>query len=249
MSAGNLGFASGRNSGSFGNRSSNFRSAVNDGQWHSFGNAGGSARFSGGRTPGNFASSGFSSRNGARMDGGWHSFGASRAGNSSFAGSRVGRSTFGSFSNARFASNTRAFGGSRFNSFSGFQGFGNRGFGSGLGWRGNGWRGNGFGFGRPFYGWGGGFFGAGFGWGFGVGWPYWGPGWAFGWDPWLYNPYIYSPWPSYNYYQSYPDTGYNNAPSYDPNPSYDDASRADYSITPTMDPAALHFNINARVGD
>ena len=50
---------------------------------------------------------------------------------------------------------------------------------------------------------------------FGVGWPYWGsywgPGWAFGWDPWWYNPYWYSPWPSYNYYQDYPDIGYNNS--------------------------------------
>ena len=40
-----------------GNRSSNFRSAVHDGRWHSFGNGGGSSRFSGGRSSGNFGGS------------------------------------------------------------------------------------------------------------------------------------------------------------------------------------------------
>jgi hypothetical protein len=85
-----------------------------------------------------------------------------------------------------------------------------------------------------------------------VGWPYWGsywsPGWAYGWDPWWYNPYWYAPWPSYNYYQ-YPDIGYNNAPPYDPDVSNDYDSRASYSIAPNLDPSALHFNVNASVGD
>jgi hypothetical protein len=280
MSGGSRGFESGRNLGSSGNHSSNFHSAINDGQWHSFGNAGSSARSSGGRNPGNFAASGVSAHNGGGSGSGWHSFGPSRAasgggrtspsepirggagfggshfggstlGNSSFAGSHFGRSTFGSFSNARFGSNTHLFGGSHFNSFGGFHGFGNRGFGSGLGWRGNGFGG----FRRYGYGWGGGFFGTGFGWGgwgFGVGWPYWGsywgPGWALGWDPWWYNPYWYAPWPSYNYYRDYPDRVYNNPPPYNPDASYDYDSRASYLITPSLDPEALHFNFKGGAG-
>jgi len=165
-------------------------------------------------------------------------------------------------------SSTHLFGSSRFNSFGGHNGFGNRGFGRGWGWHGNGWRGNryggygwrGYGWNRGYwpgyynYGWGGSFFGAGFGWGwgFGVGWPYWGsywgPGWAFGWDPWWYNPYWYSPWPSYNYYQDYPDIGYNNPPSYAPDALSDYDSSTSYLITPTLDPQALHFNVNVDVG-
>jgi len=85
-----------------------------------------------------------------------------------------------------------------------------------------------------------------------MGWPYWGsywgPGWAFGWDPWWYNPYWYAPWPSYNYYRGYPDGAYNNAPPYDPNASYDDDSRSSYVITPTPDPAALHFDLKGGAG-
>jgi len=195
--------------------------------------------------------------------GGSH-FGGSTFGSSSFAGSHSGHSTFRSFGHARFASSTHLFGGSRFNSFSGYHGFRDRGFGRGWGWHGNGWRGNryggygwrGYGWNRGYwpgyynYGWGGSFFGAGFGWGwgFGVGWPYWGsywgPGWAFGWDPWWYNPYWYSPWPSYNYYQDYPDIGYNNPPSYAPDALSDYDSSSSYLITPTLNPEALHFNVN-----
>jgi hypothetical protein len=80
-----------------------------------------------------------------------------------------------------------------------------------------------------------------------VGWPYWGsywgPGWALGWDPWWYNPFWYAPWPSYNYYQNYPDSAYENAPPYDRDVSYDYDSPARYLITPTLDPEALHFNL------
>ncbi len=178
----------------------------------------------------------------------------------------------GSFGNSRFGSSTHLFGSSRFNSFGGHNGFGNRGFGRSYGWHGNGWHGNGwhgnryggfgwrgYGWNRGYwpgyynYGWGGGFFGAGFGgWGFGVGWPYWGsywgPGWAFGWDPWWYNPYWYSPWPSYNYYQNYPDIGYNNPPSDAPDALSDYDSSSSYLITPTLDPEALHFNVNGNAG-
>src|SRR6266849_2345495 len=41
---------------------------------------------------------------------------------------------------------------------------------------------------------------------------------------------------------------YNNAPPYDPNASYDDDSRASYVITPTPDPAALHFDLKGGAG-
>ncbi len=86
-----------------------------------------------------------------------------------------------------------------------------------------------------------------------MGWPYWGsywgPGWAYGWNPWWYNPYWYAPGPSYNYYQDYPDTGYNTAPPYDPDAVYGDDSQASYSITPSLDPGALHFNIDDGPGD
>ena len=307
MNGQSRGFSSGRNSGSFGNRSfgtrssdnhsfgnrsSNFRSATNDGRWHSFGNAGSSSRFSGGRNSGNFASSGLCAHNGGRSDGGWRSFGPSRGsspgmgsgrisrsgsirsgagfggshfggstfGNSSFAGSRSGHSTFRSFGEfaiqfkyapvwqlalqflwrpprirqpgiwprlglARERLAWERLAGNRY---------------GGFGWRGYGWN-RGFWPGYYNYGWGGGFFGVGFGWGWaGVGWPYWGsywgPGWAFGWDPWWYNPYWYSPWPSYNYYQDYPDIGYDNRPSYAPDALSDYDSSSSYLITPTLDP-------------
>ncbi|MBZ5650999.1 MAG: hypothetical protein LAO18_10995 [Acidobacteriia bacterium] len=95
-------------------------------------------------------------------------------------------------------------------------------------------------------------FGWGWGWGFGVGWPYWGsywgPGWAYGWDPWWYDPYWYAPWPSYNYYQAYPDIGYNSPPSYEPDALSDYDSSSSYLITPTLDPEALHFNVSDDVG-
>ena len=121
-----------------------------------------------------------------------------------------------------------------------------------FGWHGYGWN-RGFWAGYYNYGWGGGFLsGYGWGWGLGVGWPYWGsywePGWAYGWDPWWYNPYWYSPWPSYNYYQDDPDIGYNNPPSYAPDALSDYDSTSSYLITPTLDPEALHFNVNGDTG-
>ena len=84
------------------------------------------------------------------------------------------------------------------------------------------------------------------------GWPYWGsywgPAWAFGWDPWWYDPYWYSPSPSYNYYQAYPDVGYNDAPSYEPDALSDYDSSSSYLITPTLNPEALHFNVSDDAG-
>ena len=67
-------------------------------------------------------------------------------------------------------------------------------------------------------------------------------------DPWWYDPYGYAPGPSYNYYQGYPDTGYNNPPSYGPDPLSDYDSGSSYLITPTLDPEALHFNVNDDAG-
>ena len=81
-----------------------------------------------------------------------------------------------------------------------------------------------------------------------MGWPYWGsywgPGWAYGWDPWWHDPYWYAPWPSYNYYYDYPDVGYNDPPSYQPDALSDYDSSSSYLITPTLDPEALHFNVS-----
>jgi hypothetical protein len=75
-----------------------------------------------------------------------------------------------------------------------------------------------------------------------------GTGLGFRLGPWWYNPYWYSPWPSYNYYQDYPDIGYNNPPSYAPDALSDYDSSTSYLITPTLDPQALHFNVNVDVG-
>jgi len=63
----------GRNFSSSGSRSSNVRPAINDGQWHSFGNAASS-----GRNSGALAHSSLSARNAGISDGGWHSFGPTR---------------------------------------------------------------------------------------------------------------------------------------------------------------------------
>ena len=148
MSAGNRGFQSGRNSGfvrkSFVEFSFRNGVAINDGQWHSFGNGGGSARSAGGRNqlrwpqaspPTTAQGSGVvgialvpsgappGQRFAARRHWFQSHFGGSNFGHSSFSGSRFGHSTFGSFSNARFGSN---FGGSRFNSYGGFRGYGNQ---------------------------------------------------------------------------------------------------------------------------
>jgi hypothetical protein len=188
--------------------------------WHSFGpsrtGSGASASWRGG--------AGFNSR-----------FSGSNLGSSSFAGSRFGRSTFGSFSSARFGSN---FGGSRFSSF-GYRGFGYRGFGyRGFNRFGYGW-GRGFwpGYGRSSF-----FFGTGLGWGWPYWWGgYWGLGWALGWDPWWYNPYWYSP--SSYYYPDYPDRAYSSpAPYNNPDAPYDYDAQSSYSIAPTLNSAALHFD-------
>ncbi|MGH9545123.1 MAG: hypothetical protein ACRD23_07890 [Terriglobales bacterium] len=193
MSGQSRGFESGRNSGSFGNHSSNFHSAINDGHWHSFGNTGGSARSSAGRTSGNFAASGLSAHNRGSFDGGWHSFGPSRgasptdAGRTSraasthsgagFGGSHFGGSTFGSssFAGSRSAHSTfGSFGNTRLGSntslsrSSNFNSFGSyRGLGNRGFSSGLGWRGSRFGgFGQRGYGWGRGYgYGSGYGWG------------------------------------------------------------------------------------
>jgi hypothetical protein len=68
----------GRGFGISGNRASNFRPAINDGQWHSFGNSGSSARLSEGRNSGSLANSRLSARNTGRSEGAWRSFGPSR---------------------------------------------------------------------------------------------------------------------------------------------------------------------------
>src|ERR1700676_4923183 len=53
---------------SSGSRSSNVRGAINDGQWHSFGNAGSSARLSEGRNSGGLANSSLAARNAGSSD-------------------------------------------------------------------------------------------------------------------------------------------------------------------------------------
>jgi hypothetical protein len=60
------GSEAGRSLGSGGNRSSNIRPAINDGQWHSFGNSGSSAHTS------------LSAHNAGSYESGFHSFGAAR---------------------------------------------------------------------------------------------------------------------------------------------------------------------------
>src|SRR5437879_4403504 len=77
------GMGASRSAGSSGDRSSSERSssvraAINDGQWHSFGNAGGSAHSSAGRNSGGPANnSSLSAHNAGSADGRWHSFGPS----------------------------------------------------------------------------------------------------------------------------------------------------------------------------
>ena len=74
----------GRSFRSEGNRSSNVRPAIADGQWHSFGNSGSSARLGEGRNSAGLTNSGLSARNAGSPDGGWHSFGSSRGAASGF---------------------------------------------------------------------------------------------------------------------------------------------------------------------
>jgi len=122
---------SGRGSNSLANHASNLRPAINDGQWHSFGNSGSSARSGEGRNSGGRTNLSLSARNVGASDGAWHSFGSSR-GASDFVGGTA-----------------RA-----------VPGFGFRGAGWRGGWRGYGWGGGwdwgwgvwGFGFGWPYWG-------------------------------------------------------------------------------------------------
>jgi hypothetical protein len=119
----------GRSFRSEGNRASNVRPAIKDGQWHSFGNSGSSARVSEGRNSGSLANSSLSARNTGSSEGAWRSFGPSRV-SSGFAG-RTSVATPG---------------------FS-WRGNGWRGGWRGYGWgRGWGWGGWGFGFGWPYWG-------------------------------------------------------------------------------------------------
>jgi hypothetical protein len=195
------GSEAGRGSSSEASRSSNIRPAINDGQWHSFGNGASAshttsaASANSGRGSTAAGNSNLMARNAGTSDGAWHSFGGSR----SEAG-LVGGTTRG---------------GSEFNRGYGYGGYGYRGGWGGYGWGGYGWRG---GWGCCGWGWGGLGFGWGF-WGFGFGWPYWGWGWgpAWGaWGPYGYNPYWYAPL-AYNY--GYPDYSLdwsNNPPPYRP---------------------------------
>lgn len=192
-----------RNSGAPGNRSSNLPAAVNDGQWHSFGNGGSptrsstgsSPRFSEGRNSGVAANSSLSSRNAGISDGAWHSFGWTSTGptrgTSGFTGgaSRPVPS-FGRIGN-------------------GWRGGWGRGYGWGSGW---GW-GGGWGFGWPYWG---------FGWGFG-----WDP-WFY--DPFWYVPspaYYY--YPDYGPDYDWSD----NPPPYRPDSAHDPDSQGSYRSTPS----------------
>lgn len=112
--------------------SSNLRPAINDGQWHSFGNAASASRNSAGSK-----NSTLMARNAGIADGGWHSFGASNRGalrtEAGFVGGARGVPAF----------NHGGFG---------FRGGWGGGWGCcrlGFGW---GWGGWGFGFGWPYWG-------------------------------------------------------------------------------------------------
>jgi hypothetical protein len=166
---GRSGSEAGRNDSSEGSRSSNIRPAMNDGQWHSFGSSGTSARSGVGRTSVGHTAVGtanthLSARNEGFADGNWHSFSSSR-GASGFSG------------------------GSREPGF-GWRGNGWRGGWGGFGWGGFGrwgWGGWGFGFGWPYWG---GFWGP--YWGFA-----WNPWWygSYWYGPWP----AYSDYPDYSY--------------------------------------------------
>ncbi len=215
------GSEAGGNSGSSESHSSNLRPAIADGQWHSFGNsgssarssagssarssAGSSARSSEGRNSGGAANSSLSARNTGIADGAWHSFGSSR-GAAGFVGGA-----------------SRA-----------MPGFGRFGYGWGGGW---GW-GRGWGWGG--WGWG--------GWGFGFGWPYWGGYWGLGWNPWWYDPYWYAPsvyaYPDYSYDWS------DNPPPYAPDSAYNyDPSASDLSAPSSNYDAYFSLNSDASPGN
>jgi hypothetical protein len=116
----------GRSLGSTRSESANIRPAINDGQWHSFGNSRGSARLGAGRNPGDSANSNLVAHNTVGTEGGWRSFGSvgSVRGEASFIGG-------GGFRGAGF----------------GFRG----GYGRGCCWGGLGF---GFGIGWPYWGFG-----------------------------------------------------------------------------------------------
>ncbi len=172
-SRGMIGRSGGSEAGrNFGDRdhSSNFRPAINDGQWHSFGNSGSSARLSEGRNSGGLANSSLSARNAGISDGAWHSFGSSRGASGFVAGVSHAAPGFG-----RGGDGWRG-------AWPGYGWGGGWGWGRGWGW---GWGGWGFGFGWPYWG---GYWGP--GWAFG-----WDPWWY---APYGYaSPYYI--YPDYSY--------------------------------------------------
>jgi hypothetical protein len=191
-----------RSAGSSGDRSSNVPAAINDGQWHSFGNVASSARSSAGHNSGGLANSSLSARNSGTSDGAWHSFGPSRG-----ASQRGGRGA------SDFSRPFRA-----------TPGFGRGGDGWRGGWRGHdwdrgwGWGGWGFGVGWPYWG---------FYWG-----PAWTFGWDPWWyGPYWYRPWpAYSYYPDYSYDWSDNPPPYrpDSSPNSSPNSSYDRDPSASY---------------------
>jgi hypothetical protein len=202
-------------------RSSNIRAAINDGQWHSFGNAGSSARSSVGRNSGGSAhNSNLSARNSGSADGRWHSFGSSSG------ASQRGRVT------SDFGVPLR-----------GAPGFGRGGDGWGGGWRGYGW-------GRG-WGWGGWGFGVGWPyWGFYWG-PAWAFGWNPWWyGPYWYGAWpAYSYYPDYSYDWSdnpppyRPDSSPNSSHDRDPSASVTPPN-SDHSTNPSSNYDDNRFNLN-----
>jgi hypothetical protein len=207
----------GRSPGSSGDRSSNIRPAINDGQWHSFGNAGSSARSNAGRNSGSSANSSLSARNAGSVEGGWHSFGPSR-GAPSFGGGPL----------------------------RGAPGFGRGGDGWRGGWRGNdwdrgwGWGGWGFGVGWPFWG-----FYWGPAWAFGWD-PWWYGSYGYGpWPAYSYYHYPdYSYDWSDNPPPYRPDSSPNLSYDRDPSANSLDPINSDHSFNHSSNYEDNHFNLN-----
>jgi len=200
-------------------------------------------------------------------DGAWHSFGPSRErfirgvlwreAEFGIRGPRVSAgSAFGSFSNARFGSNTNRFAGSRFILWWHFHAIWHRGFGGGPAWRGKrvsrvtAATGGGEVFGPAMVG-AAAFLGRALAGEVGLwrGLAYWGSllearaGRMAG--SLVVQPLLVCAVAVLHYYQ-YPDIGYNNAPPYDPDVSMTRfASKLLDRAEP--DPSALHFNVNASV--
>jgi hypothetical protein len=155
------GSETGRGSEAAGSRSSNIHPAVNDGQWHSFGNAGNSARSGQAQNVRGSANGTLSAHNDGFADGNWHSFSSSS----------------GVTSRSGFAGGVSH----------GYGWSGGNGWHGGYGWGGYGWRGYGYGGGCCWGGWAWGFGLGGPYWGpyWGFAWsPYW-------YSPYWYNPYWY----------------------------------------------------------